>query len=212
MLDMVVCGACEAELRDLVVAKFPLSEAFSADQQRLYVTKARGAYRVAIENEQEIKEMEVEQKKNIAAPEGDLECELDQTTRANVKDAWDAAHPWTPDKSMKAAPAFRNRTFREFHHRCMSLHMAEKALTVEDVKRPQERKRLSWASTEDADVYMEYQKQVKRTVDTPMAYVAAVRLITGTYSFTGTHKVQSKVDPTKEVLFFPWGVSITATS
>ena len=152
-LDMVVRKDYETELKEMILSKFAVSETFPADTQRFYVTKARGAYRVAIEKEQEIKEMEVEQKKNIAAPEGDLERELDQNTRAILKDAWDAARPWTPDKSMKAAPAFRNRAFREFRHKCMSLHLVEKALTVEDVKRPQERKRLSWASTEDADVH-----------------------------------------------------------
>ena len=62
----------------------------------------------------------------------------------------------------------------------MTLHTVEKAITVEDVKRPAERKRLSWASTADADIYMEYQKQVKRTVDTPLAYIAALRLLNGT--------------------------------
>ena len=206
-LDMVVKKEYEAELRDLIKAKFPVGKDFSDDQQRGYVTKARGAYRIALEAVATTK-ADAEEAKKTKAPEGDIERELDPETRANLKRTWDSNVTWQPDKTMKGAPSLRNRCFREFHQQCMTLHMVEKAITVEDVKRPVEKKHVPLGMDVDAGLYMEYSKPTKRIVDTPLAYVSATRLLTGTYAYCGTHKVRSKKTPGQEVTFFPYGTGI----
>ena len=206
-LDMVVKADYETELRDMVKAKFPVSEAFTADAQRIFVTKARGAYRIAFEMAAAGK-AEAEEAKRTKAPEGDIERELDPETRASLKKTWDASTSWSPDKTMKGAPALRNRCFREFRGQCMTLHMVEKAITVEDVKRPAEKRHVPLGNDIDAGLYMEYHKPMKRVVDTTLAYLSALRLLTGTYSYCGTHLHPSKKDPSREVVFFPFGDGI----
>ena len=54
-LDMVVRKEYETELRGMVRSKFVVSDTFKEDKQRLYITKACGAFRVAMETEDEQK-------------------------------------------------------------------------------------------------------------------------------------------------------------
>ena len=48
-LDYVVRKDYESELRDIVKEKFQVQGEFTLESQRLFVTKARGAYRLALE-------------------------------------------------------------------------------------------------------------------------------------------------------------------
>ena len=102
----------------------------------------------------------------------------------------------------------RNRCFREFHQQCMTLHMVEKAITVEDVKRPAEKRHIPLGKDMEAGLYMEYSRPTKRVVDTTLGYIAAMRLLTGMYCYCGTHRVSSRKISGVEVIFFPYGTGI----
>ena len=137
-LHMVVEKDYQTELRDMVQKKFPISETFTENQQRLYVIKARGAYRVAMETVKVLKKEEDDCKKKMEiaqAPDGDVERELDPKTKSDLKQTWDGSHSWQLDRSMRGAPALRNRAYREFHCLCMTLHTVETAIAVDDIKR-----------------------------------------------------------------------------
>ena len=51
-------------------------------------------------------------------------------------------------------------------------------------------------------------KPLSRAVDTPLAYISALRLITGAYAYCGTHEVPSKLHKDTLVRFFPWEVAL----
>ncbi|CAK0807283.1 unnamed protein product, partial [Prorocentrum cordatum] len=202
-LDYVVRKEYESELRDIVKEKFPVQGEFTLESQRLFVTKARGDYRLALET------VATEQQKATKAEASkgeseDAEKELDPDTRKRLKETWEAVRKWTPDRSMKPAPALRNRVYREFHGQVMTLHMVEKAVTIEDVKKPLEKKQVPPGTGADE----RYNKPASKPVDSTLGYVAALRLLFGTYAYCGTHEVPSKKNSTEKVTFFDWGVGL----
>ena len=117
-------------------------------------------------------------------------------------------HKWTPDRSMKPAPALRNRVYREFHGQVVALHMVEKAVTIEDVKKPAEKKQVPLGKSAEESFYVEYNRPASKTVDSTLGYVAALRLLFGTYAYCGSHVVPSKKNPSENVTFFDWGVGL----
>ena len=58
--------------------------------------------------------------------------------------------------------------------------------------------------TGENQLYWETAKPPKRTIRTTLEYVAALRLLTGTYAFCGTHPVPSKTIKNAMVLMMPW--------
>ena len=208
-LSYVVRGKFEEELKDVVVERFPVVEAaenvtaFTIQQQRLYITKLRAAYRLAVEAEAQANA--AKERNQADKVETDMEKPLGPELEQSLAERWAALHNWQPIKSMKAAPKFKNRVFREFRVGATTLHPVEKAVTLRQSKRPQEPERLPVGG--GALVY-ETVRPATRDVNTPLGYIASLRLIMGTYAYCGSHQVTSKKDPTKEVVFFPWEVAL----
>ena len=111
-LSYVVRKDFESELKEIIVACFRVSESFTAEQQRLYVSKARGAYRVALDVEQAIAAQSAKRAADQA--ETDLEKNLDPETIKQIQESWTNVHDWMLTKSMRAAPPLRNLCFVSF--------------------------------------------------------------------------------------------------
>ena len=204
-LDYVVRQTLEQEIKDTVVEKFKVNEGFTIEQQRLFVSKARGAYRIALQMHQSLQKRSEQHAADQL--EADIEKNLDPETIAQLKKSWSDLHPWQPVKSMRAAPALRNRVFREFRNYSVTLHTVEKAITVGDAKRHRDTTKTPLGNGEDAP-FLETKKPITRRISTTLEYFSALRLLTGVYSYCGTHEVPSKVTKGM-VIFFPWEIGLS---
>ena len=91
---------------------------------------------------------------------------------------------------MKPAPKLKNRIFREFKAHAVTPHTVDKAVTIEDTKRPQEATWVPICSGVAGDAsYFETAKPMRRTISTPLEYISALRLLTGAYAYCGTYWV-----------------------
>ena len=204
-LDYVARKDSDAEWRDIVQDAFPVTPEFTAEQRRLYVAKVRGAYRVALEMEGQQAANKTARAKDAA--ETDLEKAMSAEDVAKLKKAWDNLHTWSPTLYMKPHPPLRNRVWREFRGWTMTLHHVEKAVTIQDTKQPQETERTPIGG-EGSGLYHESAKPAKRVIRTTLEYVAALRLLTGTYAFCGAHAVPSKVSPGHMTLMMTWEAAL----
>ena len=202
-LDYVVRANFETELKEILATKFPVSDQFTIEKQRLYVTKARGAYRLALELD---KYVVAQFEKQVAdRGEADVEKPLDAATLAVMKQDWANFHKWTPVKSMRAAPNLRNRVYREFKNFSMTLHTVNKALTVEHARRPVESSKVPLGPAgSNNPVHLETTTPPTRQVTTLLQYFSALRLLMGNYAYCGSYQAPSKSDTNKSVTFFPW--------
>lgn len=107
-------------------------------------------------------------------------------------------HDWQPTKSMKAVPKFKKRLSREFRAMAVTNRPVEKAAIRLQAKKPFEPEShlVGGDSGEGALVY-EHAHPQQRSVHSLLGYFCSLRLIMGTYAHCGSHKVQSKVDPTR---------------
>ena len=74
--------------------------------------------------------------------ESGLEKPLSLGDGKALKEAWGQPHSGKPCKSMKPAPKLKNRMFCEFEAHAVTLYTTDKAVTIEDTKRPQEATRV----------------------------------------------------------------------
>ena len=126
----------EREWKELIVGAFPIVQAreavearaatedqrgheaspavpgFTAQQQRLLISRMRSTYKVAMGVEREEEETQKTAKED--AYQADMEKPLDPETRRRLKKQWDDLHDWQPLASMKSGPKLRNRVVREF--------------------------------------------------------------------------------------------------
>ena len=112
-----------------------------------------------------------------------------------------------PFKVYDGPPPLRNRAFRELRGWCMTLHHVEKAVTLQDMKCPQnqQKSKIAVGGDGESQLIWETAKPQKRVVRTCLEYVAALRLLMGNYAFCGTYMVESKVKPGTVVQMMPWG-------
>ena len=209
----------EAEWKAIVEGAFPVTPArdagegvdavvaFTLQDQRFVIAKMRTTYRIAMECLDEDATVRAKQREDEVT--ADYEKPLDPATKEELADSWDRDQKWQPVPSMKAAPKFRNRVTRELRNGCVTNHPVEKAVTLLQAKRPVEPERLPvipGLSGESALVY-EHVKPQTRHVHTLLEYFAALRLIMGTYAYSGSHIVTSKKTGNK-VTFFSWGATL----
>ena len=92
----------------------------------------------------------------------------------------------------------------------MTLHHVEKCVTIQDMKAPQnqEKSKIAVGGDGDSQLIWETAKPQKRTVRTVLEYVAALRLLMGTYAFCGTYMVESKAKKGEWVQMMPWGQAL----
>ena len=90
----------------------------------------------------------------------------------------------------------------------MTLHHVEKAVTLQDTKCPQEKAKIPMGGDGANQLFWETAKPQKRVIRTTLEYVAALRLLTGTYAFCGTHVVPSKQKPGQMVRMMPWETAL----
>ena len=79
----------------------------------------------------------------------------------------------------------------------------EKVFTVEESKRPKDAQRVpSGPPSNKIPMFIETEKKQIKKVSTVAEYYENLRLLTGTYAYCGSHTVESKLDPSKHVVFF----------
>ena len=208
-LDYVVKDKYEVELKEIITEAFPVADSAEGRtlvDQRLLVSKARGAYRLAMEYKES--EKQNRDKSEALKTDADMEKDIGETEKKRLKETWNKTHDWLPDPSVRAAPHLRNRVFREFHAEAMTLHAVEKAVTLEDAKAPAEKVEVPISEASDARMSFQFVKPQRKQITTPLAYIAALRVITGIYAFCGSHKAASKRHPGRTVRFFPFGVGL----
>ena len=90
----------------------------------------------------------------------------------------------------------------------MTLHHVERAVTLQDTKRPTENLKVALGGEGAQQLYWETARPMKRVIRTTLEYIAALRLLTGTYAYCGTHIVESKLKAGQPTVFFDWEVAL----
>ena len=219
-VEYVVRDNYQEEWRNVVTGAFPLRAAVAAAEatehapavlavtaftdisQRKLVAKMRLTYKVALGAEREEEDTKKKAREDQVAE--DMEKPLDPDLKRQVAGLW--THDWQPIGSMKAAPKFSNRVVREFRALCVTNHTIEKAVTLLQAKQIVEPERLPVVPG-SALVY-EHTKPQTRQIHTLLEYFAALRLIMHTYAYAGGHRVESRIVPGTQVVFFPLGTAI----
>ena len=101
-LDYVVREDFQTEWKDIVMSVFPVTTEFTMEAQRMYVSKLRGSYRIALEMEDQIAEKKSKKEKD--KDETDMEKPLSKDDVKELKKSWRAVHDWDPSKYMIAHP------------------------------------------------------------------------------------------------------------
>ena len=83
----------------------------------------------------------------------------------------------------------------------MTLHHIERAVTLQDSKRPTEDLKVALGGEGAQQLYWETARPLKRVIRSTLEYIAALRLPTGTYAYFGTHIVESKLKAGQPVFF-----------
>ena len=203
-------AAFETEVKEVLVEKFPVSDTFKTEEQRLYISRLRAAYRLAQEANLRLKSesqkpAEIKDEDNV-----DLERALDPASVDRLEATWMQVHGFKLVNFMKPAPQFRNRLFREMHQRSARLVPVEKVRSMEDTRLTSEPEQVNLgALTADGSklVLQSASKQSRRITDC-LEYLTALRILMQTYAYVGSHKVASSADVSKQVPFFPLDVAI----
>ena len=217
-LGYFAAGAFEAEIAEVIKSKFPVKAAagevpaFTAEEQRLYVARARAAFRLATEVKDRVA-TEASKPKEEVHP--DLERPLDNQTIQELEKIWkDVSNPKFINE-LRPAPAFRNRVFRELKTLNNKLIPVEKAKSQDDDKYKNEPTDVPVGGMmpDGTRLVLETTRRSNRTVTSCLEYVAALRLIMGAYAFCGSHMVQSTgeallQDAARKVRFFTWGAML----
>ena len=219
----VATSTWEKEIADVVKGKFPVKEAkaategaaavlaFTAEQQRLYVSRARAAYKLALDVAEKAKN---EQNKTIEkddAEHPDVDRPLDAATIEQLETQWSAEHTFRFISHMRPAPQFRNKIFRELRTQAAKLVPVEKVKTHEENKTAAEPLQIEIGSAEGSKLVYETAKKTMRPIHTTLEYVTALKIIMNTYAYCGSHKVASSSDPQKQVVYFPYEVALSYT-
>ena len=92
---------------------------------------------------------------------------------------------------------------------CVTNHTVEKCAASLQAKRPIEPDRFPVGpASAVATLIYEREKPQLRTVSTLLEYFSCLRLMMGAYAYCGTHKVESKLVPGAQVVFFPWETAL----
>ena len=204
-------GTYETEIADIVKGKFPVVaaadgvEGFTAEQQRLYVARARAALKLAFEVQQRVKtETEKEAaKEDLSHP--DMERPLDTATIERLDDEWLKKYSFRFIAHMRPAPAFRNRVFRELRMKVARLIPVEKVRSMEENKVAADPVHIEvgGSGADGGHLIYETHRKLSRHVGSLLDYLTALRIIMYTYAYCGTHLVSSQEDASKKIVFFP---------
>ena len=197
-LNYVVHKDFEAELKVRVAKTFPVKDEFTIEEHRLHVSKASSAYQVDVETGAAFTQARSSRESDQVETNWE-NLPSSQDVKA-LKEAWSQLHNWKLCKSMKP---LKNRIFREFKAHAVTLHTVDKAVTIEDTNRPEEATRVPIGSGVAGDaLYFETAKPMRRTTRTRLEYISALRLLTGTYAYSGMYCVDSKVVQCTQVILF----------
>ena len=206
-------SAYEAEIAELFKAKFPISEEFPLERQKLCIARCRSAYALAVEL---VDQLKAEANKPSEDLHPDLDRPLDEKTVKELDARWDAMHPFKFIAAMKGAPPFRARIFREIRTKTLKLVPVEKVKSVEDYKTVHEPTSLpiGGSQADGGRLVYEVTKKANRTVSTVLEYFTALRILMRTYSFCGSHTVDATGEAllggaARKVVFFSYGAAIT---
>ena len=215
-LSHVAATTFETELKSIVEERFParaaegegenLVPAFTRDKQRMYVARARSAYKLATEvlNKNKIEQEQATKPEELSS---DLERPLDNKVIESLDQVWMDTYNFKFISHMRPAPQFRNRIFRELKMHTTRLIPVEKARSVEENRILQEPLQIyvgSSGGSEGGKLLFETQKKSSRVVNNVFDYMTALRIIMNTYAYCGSHKVTSTEDAGKQVTYFPY--------
>ena len=205
-------AAFETEIADLLRSKFEVTADFKLEQQKFFISRTRAAYKLALEVVAQVKSDSMKPPEELNP---DLERPLDEKTIKDLTARWDAMHPFSFVTSMKAAPPFRNRLFREIRNKSCKLVPVEKVKSVDDYKTSHEPTALpvGGAQPDGGRLIFEVAKKKIRRINSTLEYFTALRILMRTYAFCGSHVVEASgaamLDgAARKVVFFTYGAAI----
>ena len=223
LLGYVGHATYESELADIIKKRFPEKAAegegspgFPVEKQRLYITKLRAAFKMALE----VQDRVTKAKEKPDTPEeagADIERPLDSKAVEALEAAWKAKHDFQFVPKFRPAPPFKARIYRELHQKCGKLVQVEKVRTVDDNRTSQDPQQLpiGGVQPDGGRLLFEVERKQSRTIRNVLDYLTAVSIIMRTYAFCGTHKVPAhgatllrEPDTPKEVTFFSFGAAL----
>ena len=211
LLTYFTQGGYEEEIAATIKAKFAVTEEFKVEHQKLYVARARAAYKLAKEVDDRIAAEAAQPHQHLEPPSGDLERPMDDGDVEKLDKQWTKRHDLKLVNFMKPAPEFRNKTFRETTGKIAKFIPVEKAKSMEEAKvvPDPERTDMGTPTGSGARLILESTGRASRRITTTLEYVAALRLIMNTYSYCGSHRLPdpTMVDPNSTVAFFPLEVA-----
>ena len=202
----------ESEIADLLRSQFQVTADFKLEQQKLFISRTRAAYKLAMEVVAHVKSDAMKQPEELNP---DLERPLDEKTINDLTARWDAMHPFTFLASMKAAPPFRNRLFREIRSKSCKLVPVEKVKSVDDYKTSEAPTSLpvGGSQTDGGRLIFEVQKKKNRRINCTLDYFTALQILMRTYAFCGSHVVEASgavllEGSARKIVFFSYGAAV----
>ena len=218
LLGYFAVSTFEAEIKEVLAAKFPVVAAtdegppeMKIETQRLYISRLRAAFKLAMETDRRIK---AEAAKPAEAQDKDcldLERPLDPASVEKLEKSWDELHPKLKFIGfMRPAPHFRNRLFREFHNKVASVTLMEKVKSLEDCRSTSEPERVDMGAkmADGSKLVFEQPRKTARPITDCLSYLTALRVFMNACAYCGSHTVASSADVGKTVVFFPFEVAI----
>ena len=179
----------ETEVADLIKDKFGVTPSRPVERQRLYISRLRSAFQLAHEVRDRIIKAKDQPDDDNQNP--DIERPLDAKTVVALEVAWKAVHPFKFIPQRCAAPAFRNRVYREIKTASCKVIPVEKVRTVDDTRSTQEpaTHQVGSSNPDGGRLLFEVAKKTTRTVRSVFDYLTSLTILMRTYAYCGTHQV-----------------------
>ena len=200
----------EAEIKEVIAGKFVIAEGLPVELQRLYISRTRAAFKLAIDTDNKVQAEANKPPPPQDADHPDLERPLDAATIEKLDAGWTELHKWKFISHMRPAPQFRDRVFRQLRTMGAKLIPVEKAKSMEETRIASEPIELPIGESGSDGAKLIYQTAHKtsRQIHNSLEYVTALRVVMNTYAYCGSHKVTAKDDESKTIVFFPWEVAL----
>lgn len=210
LLGYFAAATFEAEIKEVLTDKFPVTETFKAETQRLYVSRLRAAYKLGVDTDKRIRAEAEKPPPPKDEDNLDLERPLDQASIDRLEANWTEMHHLKLINFMRPAPQFRNRLFRELHNKVARLVLVEKVKSMEDnrLASEPEKRDVGPPSSDGSKLVLESVRKTTRNIQDCLGYLTALRILMHSYAYCGSHKVASSADVDKQVVFFPLELAI----
>jgi hypothetical protein len=167
-------------------------------KSRIQLTRLRTAWEAAFIQHEKKK------KRRLEGAVEDTEEPLDEMTRSDLLNAFITLHAITPTMHLMPADSLLGRVYREYERGNMTVLPIKKAMSLYLASLPREQQLLEIGNGVQLQVGKVEAPPIKRLA----RYYFGLRILGNAKSIAGCHKVESKIEGGKQVVFSPMGVNL----